>query len=153
LGKALDTEPVQRFVEMLNNNAGPMLESFGKMAGNMFLGLINLLVAFEPIGQTVVDKMLELSESFAQWSSTLDENQAFQSFLDYVSANTPAVLSLISGLIDLIINVVTSLAPLGSAVLNVADSFVQWINELIESNEWIVQVAGTSAVLASAFMA
>ncbi|WP_212685868.1 hypothetical protein, partial [Salmonella enterica] len=80
------------------------------------LGLINLLVAFEPIGQTVVDKMLELSESFAQWSSTLDENQAFQSFLDYVSANTPAVLSLISGFIDLIINVVTALAPLGSAV-------------------------------------
>lgn len=153
LGQAFNTEPVQRFVAMLNNNAGPMLQSFGQIAGNVMLGIMNLMVAFAPVGQIVVDKILQLSEAFANWSSTIQSNPAFQQFLSYVQENAPTVLSLIGELIQLGVNVVTALAPLGSVVLEIANGFLQWTNELIKNNKWIVQVGAIVGVLMTAFMA
>ncbi|ADI25346.1 TMP repeat-containing protein [Geobacillus sp. C56-T3] len=147
LSKGLKSEPVERFIGFLNQNAGPMLQTFGKIAGNVIMGLMNIFVAFGSVGSDLADRLLKASESFVQFTSNLENNQGFQNFINYAMANLPNVIAFIGELIKFIINFSIALAPIGQTVLQVANSFLAWLSSITQNHQWIAQLIGVLVVM------
>jgi phage-related protein len=154
------TEQVKSFFDYINQTAGSNLQAILTTAGNMFVGFMEILKAFSPLSQSFSQGMVNMSASFRKWAEGLSQSQGFQKFVQYVQANTPVLLSLIGNLFKFIGQLVVALAPLGSVVLNVASSFVQWattsglvqgaLNLIRSAGQFLLQHLGAlKAILAS----
>lgn len=139
-GKFLKSPDVQRFFDFLNRNAAPAMEKFGEIASNLTRGLMNLLVAFEPLGNEMLDGLVDMTQRFAEWSSTLSESKGFQTFVDYIRENGPKVLDLIGNITMFLIEIGKGMAPLGSALLDLANSFFSWATSMMQSHPWIGRI-------------
>lgn len=140
LSKNIDASDVQAFFDFLNRNAGPMLESVGKALGNFGVGILNLVVAFEPLAKSMSDGFLKMSESFRDWTKTLAGSNEMQKFVDYVNRNWPKVKNIVGSAILGIIDVFKAFAPHSegfmTALSDGADKFQAWAKSLGESKEF-----------------
>ncbi|WP_342535739.1 hypothetical protein MHI04_11030 [Lysinibacillus sp. FSL K6-1151] len=102
---------------------------------DLTMGIVAFFSAFSDMGGSFMTRLAEMMESFRAWAETLGENQQFQQFLKFIQESTPAVLTLLGNLWDLIINLGIAFAPIGAAVLNVANAFLEWFNNLLQTNE------------------
>lgn len=127
VNKGFQTESAKQFFEYINSSAGSNLEALLTTAGNLFMGFFGILRAFQPLSQQFNGGMVQMSENFRKWGESLASSQGFQNFVAYVQANTPPLLNLIKNLWSFLVQLVQALAPLGSAVLQVASSFAQWL--------------------------
>lgn len=143
LEQNIEAEDMQAFFDWVNDTAGPYLDNLTKAVGNFIVGFLNMMVAFDPLAQSFMDGFLDMSESFRDWSSTLDENQSFQDFISFVQEHTPTVLSLIGNMIDTLINFGIAAAPVATRILELADSFFEWIAGILETNQWLAQLITT----------
>lgn len=141
LQKSLGTPPVKAFFDYLGKMAGPMITAFGHIAGNVMLGVMNLLRAFGPLATQMVSGLVRMSAAFAQWSSRISSSKGFQQFIQYVRANGPVVMSIIGNLVSAIGHIVVALAPMGAAVLRVVQSFTQWLSSMTKAHPGLVQLA------------
>lgn len=119
-----------KFFEHMNTFAVPMFEQVMKSAGNILVGLGNIMIAFTPLGMQLGDGMVGLTDKFAKWTAGLQSSTAFQDFVTFVQTNTPIVTEFIGTLWNTITNLVIGLAPLGIAVLEVATEMMNWANEI-----------------------
>lgn len=132
------------FIDYLNNTAGPMFETIAKAAGNFIMGLINMLVAFNPLAQETATSFLNLSQRFREWTASLGESQKFNAFMDYVRENGPKVSSIIGGLITGLVDMFAAFAPFAAdmmdGLLGITERFKEWAATLSENQqfqEWI----------------
>ena len=128
LNQGLESESMTAFFDFVSRNAEPAILSLGKSIGNVFVGIANTLVAFEPLTTMFQDGMVRMTESFANWSAGLKDSNGFNSFVEYVKVNTPIVLSLFGGIISAVVNILAVLAPLGTVVITMLDGIVEAIN-------------------------
>ncbi|HET6528951.1 MAG TPA: hypothetical protein VFG39_09410 [Balneolaceae bacterium] len=142
LNKSLKSADVQVFFDWLGKSAGPAMTAFGKAFGNVIRGIMNLMVAFGPLSEDMQGGLVDLSERFLKWTQNVGKSKGFKKFIDYIRTNGPKILQLIGSLVDLIVNLGTSMAPLGSQVLNIVTGFVKWLNALIKANPTIGKVIG-----------
>jgi phage-related protein len=157
------TEQVQSFFDYINNSVGRNLTAILTTAGNMFVGFMEILKAFDPLAQSFSQGMVNMSASFRTWAEGLSQSQGFQKFVQYVQANTPVLLSLIGNLFKFIGQIVVALAPLGSVVLNVANSFLQWattsglvqgaLNLIRSAGQFLLQNLGALKVVLASVVA
>lgn len=141
LQRSIGTPPVQKFFDYLGHTAGPMITAFGKIAGNVLLGVMNLLRAFGPLGTQMVNSLVRMSAAFAQWSARITASKGFQQFVQYVQQNGPRVMSVIANIVSAVGHIVVALAPLGAAVLRVIQAMSQWLNNLTRLHPGLVQLA------------
>jgi phage-related protein len=127
INNGFESDSAHRFFDYINEVAGSNLQVILTTAGNLFMGFFEILQAFAPLANQFNQGMVGMSEGFLQWSQGLASSQGFQNFVSFVQANTPPLLSLISNLWSFLVQLVSALAPLGSAVLQVASSFAQWL--------------------------
>jgi phage-related protein len=127
LGESLGTPDMERFFTWLGDSAAPAITSLGVTFGNVFRGIANLLVAFSPLSESVQGGLEGMTERFANWTSTLSQSKGFQQFIDYVKANAPVMIEAIGGIIQIIGNIVTTLAPVGATMLSVFSSIVSYV--------------------------
>lgn len=216
LKASLGTPPVKAFFDYMNREAGPLLEITGKAIGNVFKGLMSMMVAFEPLTRSIAQGFLDMTKRFAEWadglsrskkfqsfmkyvqdnmpkvraifrdatagmvyffsafgplaadmmtgladlmkrfkewSKTLDQNQSFQNFIQYIRDNGPAMLTFIGQIADLIVNLARALAPIGQQVLGIANQFLAWFNNLLVTNPEVGKLIGYGIVLAGVFQA
>ena len=137
-----------KFIDYVKEN----LPKIGSIFGNTFRGIINLFAAFGENSSSVFDGLQRMTERFREWSAAIKESDGFQKFIDYIQTNGPTVISLIGGIIGTIVAFGVALAPLGQKVLDVADSFFEFTNNLLEANPNIGEFIGWVTVLAGAFM-
>ncbi|WP_026582122.1 hypothetical protein [Bacillus sp. J33] len=117
----------QEFFEWLETNAAEALYNFAHIAGNTMQGFFSLLQAFTPLGVTMEEGLLNLTERFKEWAASLSSSTAFQDFIAYVQENGPVLLETIGNIAEVFKNLVTDLAPLGSTVLEGIQSFTSLI--------------------------
>jgi hypothetical protein len=134
LRNSMNSEPMQKFFDYMNRMAGPTLLQLGQSIGYAIQGILNLMVAFEPLAKQFNGGFLSMMKSFAEWSAGLQTNQGFQQFVAYVQQNGPVLLSIIGQFATLIMNVLTAFAPLGATMLPVILSILQFTNGLIAAN-------------------
>ncbi|UYB50165.1 hypothetical protein OCI51_26530 (plasmid) [Lysinibacillus capsici] len=100
---------------------------------DLTMGIIAFFSAFADMGGSFMTSLAGMMESFRAWAETLGENQQFQQFLNFIQESTPAVLTLLGNLWDLIINLGIAFAPVGAIVLEVANAFLEWFNRMLEA--------------------
>lgn len=206
LNTAIESPPIQKFLDYLNTSGAPMLETFGRSFGNVFKGLLSMLTAFAPLSAStakgfeamtarfaewsnglsssakfqafmdyvntnmpkiraifrdaiagvvyffsafagsssgMMDGLVSMMARFKEWSATLSQNQGFQQFIAYVQQTAPSVMKLIGNLITFLVNLGIGMAPLGAAIINIANKFFDFANSLMENNRSIgIIIAG-----------
>lgn len=146
-GEGLAGERFEAFFDYLESDASPILYQMGHAIGNVGEGLANLLVAFRPATQDFSSGLLGMTEDFAEWSRTLDQNESFQNFLDYAREAGPKVVDLLGSLINAFAEIAEAAAPVGDVVLPVLTKLLDLVAAVAGSQ------AGTALVAAAAGMA
>lgn len=145
LGKS---EKFQAFISYTQENL-PKLKAIFRDLG---AGLVYFFAAFGTSSSGMLDGLVEMMARFKEFSSTLSQNQGFQTFLSYVSQTAPAVLSLIGQLTTFLVNLGISMAPVGASILVLVKDFLTFSNSILESNRWIGTIITSLVVLTGAFL-
>lgn len=125
LNTTIDAGGFQRFFDWLSTNGAEALRSFLIIAGNVFAGLFYLFEAFAPIGASMEEGLIDMTEKFKTWASELQNNPGFKAFIEYAQENGPILLETIGNIIDFVKDLVVALAPLGAEVLE----WLQWLTD------------------------
>lgn len=116
-GTALASKDFTPFFDYVKSDAAPTLDAFARSAGNVTLGVANMLVAFAPLSRDFTGGLLNATQAFAEWSKTLDANDSFQSFLQYVREAGPQAVDFLLAITKAASALIQAAAPLGRVVL------------------------------------
>jgi hypothetical protein len=112
----------QDFYRFIEGEAGPILEEFATILGNVAQGFAGLIVAFKPVTDEIGAGLEHLSEKFAAFGEGAGSNSAFQSFLSYVQAEGPQVVKTFEDVGSDFLLLVPAIAQVGAEVLKLADA-------------------------------
>ncbi|MGH0678685.1 hypothetical protein ACQVPP_15915 [Bacillus luti] len=124
---AIEAGGLKPFFEWLSINAAEALNSFAHIFGNVFAGVFSLLQAFTPLGASMEEGLLRLTERFKAWAATVGESNGFKGFIEYVKTNGPVLMELLGNLVDFIVDVGVALAPLGEKLLGLLNDLTNFL--------------------------
>ncbi|MFJ7665603.1 hypothetical protein ACIQXI_00760 [Lysinibacillus sp. NPDC097195] len=129
----------QAFMDYVNTNM-PKIRAIFRDA---IAGVVYFFSAFAGSSSGMMDGLVSMMARFKEWSATLSQNQGFQQFIDYVHQSAPSVIKLIGNLTTFLVNLGIGMAPLGAAIIILANKFLEFTNNLMENNRSIgVIIAG-----------
>ncbi|MBX0358917.1 hypothetical protein [Halobacillus sp. Nhm2S1] len=143
------SKKLQQFIKYIKENLPVIRQIFG----DVFKGIINLFVAFSDNSALIFTSLSTMAARFREWSAAISESDGFQKFIQYVQENGPRVISLIGNVISFIINLGIALAPLGSKVMEIANSILRWTNSMLENYPVIGEIVAIATVLGGALIA
>lgn len=149
--KALTSPFWKSFFGYLGGEAKQSTMAFGIGLGNLAKGFAGLLMAFNPLAQTMDRGWISMTASFARWAAHLGATQGFKNFLNDVNKDGPLTLNLIGQLIVLVNNLLRGLEPIGRVMLEVILQLVKWTNELMHAVPWVRQLAGAILIFIGVF--
>ncbi|QFR56238.1 tail length tape measure protein [Bacillus phage 000TH010] len=128
--KAFKAPDMKNFINYLNTEAPSAFVSFGKISGNVVRTLMNLMVAFGPLGKSMTSSIEGATAAWVKWSAGLSSSVKFQKFIAYVQTNGPKLLKIISNLSSGIVSLFSGFAPLSAdmmtSLVNLTAKFKQW---------------------------
>jgi hypothetical protein len=145
-GESLAGSDFQGFFDYLHNDGARILDQTARTIGNLTLAVVNLFTAFSPVSGDFAGGLLEFSEKLADASKTLDSNQGFQEFLDYIQSTGPQALSTVESLANALLQIVEAAAPLGGPVLMAVGKFADAIARIADSDIGTPLFAGLAAL-------
>ncbi|MEO5665519.1 MAG: hypothetical protein ABIR39_19815, partial [Nocardioides sp.] len=145
-GSDLASDEWVEFFRYLEREAGPILEATGKTLGNFIEGITNMVMAFDPLSDSFVSGMQEMSESFVAWSDGLDSSKSFQEFVAYVQESGPQAMETLGAIAGALIEFVEAAAPVGAVVLPVLEVLADALAGIADSPAGPVIVATAAAV-------
>lgn len=119
---------------------------------DLIVGIIEFFSAFSGMASGFMLSLAEMVQGFREWASTLEQNQQFQQFLDYIREATPQVVDLLKNLWQFLINLGVAMAPFGAIVLDLVNKFLLWINSMMETHSWFSKLIGSIPLLVGSFM-
>lgn len=135
--EALQGPAVKGFFDWLSTNASEAIYNFAVISGNSFMGVMNLLQAFAPMGASVEEVLVRLSRRFAEWSAGLSKSKAFQSFIEYAKQNGPVLMGIIGNIFSILKNLFSQLAPvlapMGSTILKAIEGVTGFVANLLSA--------------------
>jgi hypothetical protein len=137
-----------QFFDDLSVHIGPAIKDLGQTLLNLGTAAAGLFQAFLPITMAMGDAVVRLTQRFADFSTHLQTNVGFQSFLTYIKDEGPVVMRVLGGLIEIIGKLVVALAPLGAMLLGVVDAVVQFLAPLSPSTLLAIGAAAATMFLA-----
>lgn len=143
------SEKFQQFISYVQENM-PKIRAIFRDA---LAGIIYFFTAFAPMSSDMMTSLQGLMGKFKEWASSLGSNKDFQTFLGYIQDNAPKVMTLIGNLWDLLINLGVALAPIGSKILDVANSFIAWLNGMMQTHPIIGKIVSIAIVLGGILLA
>lgn len=143
------SDKLKTFISYVQEN----MPKISSIFGNLILGIVNFFAAFGGSASGMMTSLQDLMKRWAEWTSQLGSNQAFQNFLSYVSSTAPTVMSLIGNLTKFLVNLGIGMAPLGAKILELVTSFLAWANSMLKSNPIIGQVLAVIISLTGVVMA
>ena len=119
------------------------ITGFGKIAGNIATGLAGIVSAFLPYAPTILSFITRITAGFARWGQGLGTSNGFAKFMAYVKQNAPLILETVKQLGLSIAHIVSSLAPLGPAVLGGFGLLLRFIGMLTPGEIQAIAIAFT----------
>jgi hypothetical protein len=138
---ALGSSGAVQFFEWLETNASRSLTNFTMVAGNTIAGIGSLLQAFTPLGISMENSLVRLTQRFREWAASLSGTQGFKDFVAYVQTNGPTLWNTLTNIGTTIVNVAAALAPFGSIVLTVAQNVSSFLAKITSSKEALIGIA------------
>ncbi|USK25573.1 phage tail protein [Bacillus altitudinis] len=117
LDNAFKAKDMQNFIKWMNNNAGKAFVTFGNIAGNVMRTVMNLIVAFGPLGNDMAASMEKATASWAKWAAGLSSSQRFQDFVAYTRENGPKLLKVITNFSGALRRLFAAFGPMSSDML------------------------------------
>jgi SLT domain-containing protein/phage-related protein len=117
LNKSLGSPEVKAMFTWFGNTAAKNLESFGRIAGNAFMGVMNLMRAFNPVAGSMTGGLERLTKKFAEWTAGLSKSEAFKQFVNWSKTNGKLLIDIFANLIGMSMNVLKAIAPIAGAVV------------------------------------
>ncbi|MCY8805776.1 tail tape measure protein [Bacillus spizizenii] len=134
-----DTD-MRRFIDYMNKNAGQAFVTFGKIAGNVLRTVMNLIVAFGPLGNDMSASLEKATASWVKWSANLGSSEKFQTFIEYVKTNGPKLLQIIGNLSGGLTKLFTGFAPMSqdmmTSLVNMTKRFNEWAGSVTKTKEF-----------------
>jgi len=121
----------QQFFDWMAAQAGPAIISFGTAAGNVFRGVMHLMMAFTPIMEDVQNGLVGMTQGFYEWAKSLKTSSGFQRFLAYVKENGPKVVGVLKNIAGVAKQALIALAPVGDLILTVLDKATAKIEQIL----------------------
>lgn len=143
------SEKFKSFMSYVQEN----MPKISSIFGNAILGVVNFFAAFGGSASGMMTSLQGLMQRWAQWTSQLSSNQAFQQFLSYVQQTAPTVMSLIGNLVTFLVNLGIAMAPLGAAIMVLVNNFLQWANGMMQTHPIIGQIMAVLISLTGVVMA
>jgi hypothetical protein len=141
-------EPIWReFFGYLSSNAVPALKGMFQFASNIAKGLAGIVLGLSGFSGSTGDGLLKMSEGFAKWGTTLDQNKGWQKFLDYVRQAAPKVVELFNQMWEFTKRIVIAAAPIGLFVVDAFAKIFEWLNKL-DSGTWTIIIGALAGVAA-----
>jgi hypothetical protein len=139
-------DPVWReFFGYLADTAVPALKGMFQFASNVAKGLAGIFLALTPFNGSIGGGLIELSEDFANWATTLDQNEGWQRFMDYVRDAAPKVVELFRQIWDFTKKIVVAAAPIGTFVVEAFTKIFEWLNKL-DTKTWTIIIAALGGI-------
>lgn len=132
------SEKFQSFLDYIEENM-PKIKS---IFSDALAGITYFFTAFGPYASDMMTDLQDMMKTFKEWSKSLGENENFKGFMDYIKENGPQVSEFISNLAGFMVELGKAMAPVGSQVLELVNSFLQWSTTLMQNNPWISQLIG-----------
>lgn len=130
LNASMDSAPMERFFNYLNQNGASTLEKVSKGAGFFGRSLASLIVAFGPLTDSMAQGFLEMSKRVDEWSYKLANSKGMQQFTDYVNSNMPKLRAAFR---DLVVGTVNTFAAFGPMAANA----ISWFEKMMAKfREW-----------------
>ncbi|EHL75931.1 hypothetical protein HMPREF1015_02745 [Bacillus smithii 7_3_47FAA] len=126
--QSLKGSGMQRFFDWLETNASESLYNFAHIFGNTFMGIANTLQAFAPLGASIEEGLVRMTQRFKGWSAGLSQSTGFQKFIEYAKENGPVLLNTLGNIWDTGVGLVKAFAPLGTEVLQGFQSLTAYIS-------------------------
>lgn len=134
---------VKDFINYTKTN----LPILGSIFGNVFNGIINLFKAFSSETGWVLNGLDSMTNKFKNWSATLSQNKSFQNFLSYIRQNAPMVGQLIGNIVDVFVQFVKAVSPIGSVVLSIAVKITQMMSSFMQAHPQITKFIASAVAL------
>jgi len=138
---ALGSSGATKFFEWLETNAARSLTNFAQVAGNTISGVMSLLQAFTPLGVSMENSLVSLTQRFKEWAASLSGTQGFKDFVAYVQTNGPTLLATLGNVAGIIKDVVEAFAPLGTKILDALKALTSFIDKSNLAGEAMVGFA------------
>ncbi|WP_025114431.1 hypothetical protein [Lysinibacillus fusiformis] len=123
----------QSFMDYVNTNMPKIRAIFRDATA----GVVYFFSAFSESSSGMMDGLVSMMAKFKEWSSSLSQNQGFQTFLSYVQQTAPSVLQLIGNLTKFLVNLGIGMAPVGAGLMNIVNNILEFMNSGMESNRII----------------
>jgi hypothetical protein len=134
IGKQIDKYfggPVWKtFVDFVAQNINPTLSKMSDIIGDSVQGVLNLVMAFNPLAQWMLQKMADGAKDFSQWTQKLGSDPGFQNFLRLAQEALPKIMHFLGGVVLLIMNLSVGLTPFGNVVLDILNKLLDWLNSM-----------------------
>lgn len=137
LDNAFKAKDMQNFIKWMNNNAGKAFVTFGNIAGNVMRTVMNLIVAFGPLGNDMAASMEKATASWAKWAAGLSSSQRFQDFIAYTRENGPKLLQVITNFSGALRRLFAAFGPMS------ADMLTSLVDMTARFREWAGTVQHT----------
>lgn len=124
---AIESGGLKPFFEWLSINAAEALDTFARAFGNVFAGVFSLMQAFSPLGASMEEGLLSLTEKFKNWAATVGASDGFKGFIEYVKTNGPVLMEVLGNLVNFIVDVGVALAPLGEKLLGLLNNLTNFL--------------------------
>lgn len=147
--KLADSKGMQQFTNYVNANMPKIRGAFR----DLVVAIVNMFAAFGPMAAKAMSWFEKLMARFREWSSQLGQNKAFQSFVKYIEEAAPKVGQLIGNISETIALLAKGMAPLALSIVNVANSFLQWFNALMQTNPGVAQTIAKIIALSGVALA
>lgn len=149
-GAAFKDDPFwQDFTNFIAREAGPALETYGRVFANFGKMVGGVIMAFDPLANDFNDSLLRMSERLAEWGTGLSGSRGFQDFTDYIRDVGPQVWETLGDIANALIQVVEAAAPLGGPTLQIIGGLANIIGAIADSPIGTVLIgvaAGLSAI-------
>ncbi|MEC0765096.1 hypothetical protein [Bacillus atrophaeus] len=140
MNAAFKDADMKRFIGYMNKNAGQAFVTFGKIAGNVLRTVMNLFVAFGPLGNNMAAGMEKATASWVKWSANLGSSEKFQSFIEYTKTNGPKLLQIIRNLSGGLTKLFTGFAPMSqdmmTSLVDMTKRFNEWAGSVTKTKEF-----------------
>lgn len=129
LNQSMGSSGATQFFTWLENNAARSLENFATIAGNTMSGLFGVFRAFAPVGASMEQGLIRLTERFREWGNSLQTSNGFKSFVEYAKINGPLLMTAMKNSFLVVSDVVKALAPLGTMALSAIGKITGFIHQ------------------------
>lgn len=136
------------FLDLMTRSVGPVLQLMADAVFLLTRGVMNLVTAFMPLGQWLLERIVVGMEKFVLWTERLVSGEGFGDWVERARSSLIALWNFISSLTEFIMRTADALSPLGNRILDFFTRVFRGLNSL--PPEHLAAVAmGLSSIFAA----